>query len=127
VPQLLVTANVPNSSIFSTLMMEAMLSTETSVLTSATRHHISEDGILHNHRNEYLKTYRMIDHIGILLNKSLPLLFIRLGNIIVTKRFILHAVYYGTLVLTGLKDRQMFFQVLRAPCILQEFKFPPKF
>jgi hypothetical protein len=38
-------------------MMEAILSSETSVLTRATRRHIPDDGILHSHRCEYLKSY----------------------------------------------------------------------
>jgi hypothetical protein len=42
-----VTANVVISSLaFSTLMVEAIRSSETSVLTRATRRHISEGGIL---------------------------------------------------------------------------------
>jgi hypothetical protein len=45
--QLLVTANaVPSSPILVTLVMEAVLPTETSALTRATRRNIPEDGIL---------------------------------------------------------------------------------
>jgi hypothetical protein len=47
VRRLLVTANaVPSSPILVTLMMEALHSLETSVLTRATRRHFQEDGIL---------------------------------------------------------------------------------
>jgi hypothetical protein len=42
---------------FSTLKMEAILSSETSVHTRSTRRHIPEDGILHSHRRENLKSY----------------------------------------------------------------------
>jgi hypothetical protein len=54
VRRLLVTANVPSSPILVTLMMEALSSSETSVLT---RHNIPEDAILHSHRRENLKSY----------------------------------------------------------------------
>jgi hypothetical protein len=58
--QLLVTANVPSSPILFTLMMEGTRSSETSVLTQATRSHNQEDGILHRHRCETFKSYLML-------------------------------------------------------------------
>jgi hypothetical protein len=39
------------------MMMEAIRSSETSIFTSGTRRKIPEDGILHSHRREYLKSY----------------------------------------------------------------------
>jgi hypothetical protein len=50
----------------STLKMEAIRSIETSVhFTGSTRRHIPEDGILHSHRYENLKSY--------MFNKNLSL------------------------------------------------------
>jgi hypothetical protein len=41
----------------STLKLEAIFSSETSVHTKSTWGHIPEDGIVHSHRREYLKSY----------------------------------------------------------------------
>jgi hypothetical protein len=44
---------------FFTLKMELIRSSETLVYTISTRRHIPEDGILHSHRRENLKSYEI--------------------------------------------------------------------
>jgi hypothetical protein len=48
------------SLVLSTLMIEAVLSSESSVLTRATWRHISEDGIHNSHRREDLTSCRSV-------------------------------------------------------------------
>jgi hypothetical protein len=53
-----VTANAVPSSLIVTLKMKALSSSETSVLTRATRRNISEDAILYSHSSENIKSYK---------------------------------------------------------------------
>jgi hypothetical protein len=49
--------DAPSSPILATQMKEALSSSDTLVLTRVTRRNIQEDGILHRHRRENLKSY----------------------------------------------------------------------
>jgi hypothetical protein len=67
----------------STLQMEAMCSSETSVGTQRTkRRHMPEDDTLHNHRCEHLKSYKVITLLTVIFVMSAHTLFRKKGIII---------------------------------------------
>jgi hypothetical protein len=81
--RLLVTGNiVPSTPILVTLRVETIRSTETSVLTRATRRNIPEYGILHSHRRENLKSY--ISLTGWALQQRRNVSSMRYGLVILT-------------------------------------------
>jgi hypothetical protein len=64
---LLVTANVvPGSPILANLMMSAIGSSETSVFTTATRRHISEDDVIENYYSLFILSLKLSGSIIII-------------------------------------------------------------
>jgi hypothetical protein len=68
--RLLVTAVISSSLILFSLMMEAIRSSEISVVTRAARHNIPDDGILRSHRRENLKSYIALTRWAMLLRHN---------------------------------------------------------
>jgi hypothetical protein len=67
--ELRTTLAVPSSPILVTLMNEALISSETSVLTRTTRRNIPEYTVLHSHRRENRKILRSINLLGSVAEK----------------------------------------------------------
>jgi hypothetical protein len=71
-------------------MMEAIYSSETSVIIRATCHHIPEDGILHSHRRENLKSYIALTGWALQQRRNVSPVRYEL-NIYISKDGILHS------------------------------------
>jgi hypothetical protein len=67
---LALTSIVPSSQILVSLIKEALSSSKTSVLTRATLRNITGDDILHSHRRENLKSYKLLLLFRLFLSTS---------------------------------------------------------
>jgi hypothetical protein len=65
---------VATSPIFFTLLMEAISFSYTSVLTRATRRHVTDDGILHSHRHENVRSYILASFFSGAINRQMVIL-----------------------------------------------------
>jgi hypothetical protein len=81
---------VPSSPILVTLMMEAMSSFESSVLTRVARRNITEDGILQSYRRENLKYHIALTGWALLRRSNVSPVRYELGSYI-SKDDILHS------------------------------------
>jgi hypothetical protein len=103
--RLLVTANVVSSlPILVTLMMEALNSFETSVLTRAPRRNITDDGILHSYGGESLKSYMKDGNLRISKTSTKLGLLFWTFSIIKSGRFTVDTLYFscrGSVTLSG--------------------------
>jgi hypothetical protein len=84
------TLAVTASLILFILMMEATRSSETTVRTGAIPYHIPEDGILHSHRHENLRSYKCKIMCETVINKKqTPLSLVRKRTIPTDDRHLL--------------------------------------
>jgi hypothetical protein len=90
---------------FSTLKMEVIHSSEKSVLTRPTRRHIPEDGILHSHRCENLKSYTLIYLFDFWLSLILATICLFLSNYVHISFSLLFSSFHSEVHSCGLRTQ----------------------